>query len=73
MNIGWKVPSDNLGLTSTESRLKSRSTDREILRGEDDEKEEDKNEKSEETNHLCLFNLWEGHEDPLPSLFACQD
>jgi hypothetical protein len=43
----------------------------EIFYGEDDdEKEEDKNRKSEEADHLCLFNLREGHEDPLPSLFA---
>ena len=46
-------------VTTAESELKLCSIiDREILYGEDDEKEEDKNHKSEETNHLCLFNLW---------------
>ncbi len=45
------------------SKLKLCSTiDKEIL--------DDEDLKGEETDHLCLFNLWEGHENPLPSLFA---
>jgi len=43
--------------------------DKEIVHGQDDEEEKDF--KSKETNNLCLFNLWEGHEDPFPPLFAC--
>ena len=46
--------------------------DKEICYGEDDEKEEDKNRKNEEADHLCLLNLWEGCEDPFPSVFAQQ-
>lgn len=61
-------------MTGAESKLQLCSIiNKEICYGEDnDEKEEDKNDKSEEADHLCLFNLWEGHEDPLPSLFAHQ-
>ncbi len=62
-------------VTRAESELKLCSTiiDKEILHGEedDDEKEEGKNRKSEETDHLCLFNLWEGHQDTFPSVLTC--
>ena len=46
-------------VTRAESKLRLCSIiDKEIHYGEDDdEKEEDKNRKTEETNHLCLFNL----------------
>ncbi len=58
-------------MTRAGSKLKScLIIDREILYGKDDEKEDDKNRKSEETDHLCLFNLREGYQDALPSLFA---
>jgi hypothetical protein len=61
-------------MTGAEYKLQLCSIiNKEICYGEDnDEKEEDKNGKSEEADDLCLFNLWEGSEDPLPSLCAHQ-
>ena len=59
-------------MTRAKSELKLYSIiDKEICYGEgNDEKEEDKDRKSKEADHLCLFDLREGHENPLPSLFA---
>ncbi len=58
-------------MTGAESKLQLCSIiNKEISYGEDDGEKEDKSRKSEEAGHLCLFNLWEGHEDTFPSLFA---
>ena len=63
IDLGWKTPFNHPGDDKAESKLQLCSTiNMEIFYGEDgDEKEEDKNRECEETDHLCLFNLWEGH------------
>ena len=55
-------------VTRAESELKLCSIiDKEISYGNDGEEYR----KSEKTDHLCLFNLWEGYQDTFPFVLAC--